>query len=129
MRGRVRQRRDGGFEVVWYALRRFDSEEEARLAATFPEPPPARQQRTSEELSAFLTKLHDGGATLSALANALNAADVPGVRGGRWFPSSVRGVVQRHRARRESLDEKARIQEWTLDDEPVRQDRTTSEQP
>ena len=42
-----------------------------------------------------IVPLRQGGATLQAIADALNAASVPTARGGQWHPAQVQRMLER----------------------------------
>ena len=42
-----------------------------------------------------IVPLRQGGATLQAIADALNAASVPTARGGQWHPAQVQRTLER----------------------------------
>ena len=47
---------------------------------------------------ASILKMREAGASLADIANHLNAQGIEGKRGGRWFPSTVRYLIQRQAA-------------------------------
>ena len=50
----------------------------------------------SEDVAQRITELRQEGATLAAIAELLNEEEVPTARGGaRWYPASVRAVLNR----------------------------------
>jgi len=42
--------------------------------------------------------LRESGASLADIANSLNDKGIEGKRGGKWFPSTVRYLIQRQAA-------------------------------
>jgi hypothetical protein len=54
-----------------------------------------RRQTTSDQAAAQVVILRNQGLTLQAVADRLNAEDIPTALGGRWHPSTVRGVLAR----------------------------------
>ena len=42
--------------------------------------------------------MREAGKSLADIANHLNASGIEGKRGGRWFPSTVRYLIQRQAA-------------------------------
>lgn len=52
-----------------------------------------------EDVADRITTMRQGGATLAAIADTLNAESVPTAKGGdRWWPSSVRAILHRQPA-------------------------------
>ena len=47
---------------------------------------------------ADILKMREAGASLADIANNLNASGIEGKRGGKWFPSTVRYLIQRQAA-------------------------------
>ena len=47
---------------------------------------------------ADILKLRESGASLADIANSLNDKGIEGKRGGKWFPSTVRYLIQRQAA-------------------------------
>lgn len=47
---------------------------------------------------ADILKMREAGASLADIANNLNAKGIEGKRGGKWFPSTVRYLIQRQAA-------------------------------
>ena len=47
---------------------------------------------------ADILKMRESGASLADIANNLNAKGIEGKRGGKWFPSTVRYLIQRQAA-------------------------------
>ena len=47
---------------------------------------------------ANILKMREAGKSLADIANHLNASGIDGKRGGRWFPSTVRYLIQRQTA-------------------------------
>ena len=47
---------------------------------------------------ANILKMREAGKSLADIANHLNASGIEGKRGGRWFPSTVRYLIQRQAA-------------------------------
>jgi len=47
---------------------------------------------------ANILKMREAGKSLADIANHLNASGIAGKRGGRWFPSTVRYLIQRQAA-------------------------------
>lgn len=47
---------------------------------------------------ADILKMREAGASLADIANNLNANGIEGKRGGKWFPSTIRYLIQRQAA-------------------------------
>jgi Recombinase len=57
------------------------------------------QRRTPPGLADRIVAMRDAGATYRAIADALNADQIPTVRGGgEWRPSSLRSAIMSRRA-------------------------------
>ncbi|MFN6131356.1 MAG: recombinase family protein [Pseudomonadota bacterium] len=57
-----------------------------------------REVKAEARIVAEILKRRDAGDTLAEIADDLNARGVPGKRGGRWYPSTVRYLVNRQAA-------------------------------
>lgn len=54
--------------------------------------------KAESAIVANIMAMREGGASLAAIAEALNTRGVEGKRGGKWFPSTVRYLIQRQAA-------------------------------
>mgnify|MGYP003375749789 FL=1 len=54
--------------------------------------------KTESAIVADILKLRESGASLADIANSLNDKGIEGKRGGKWFPSTVRYLIQRQAA-------------------------------
>ncbi|HEV7566609.1 MAG TPA: recombinase family protein [Microbacteriaceae bacterium] len=59
-----------------------------------------RPSTLSRELAARIVCEHRDGAALSSIAQALTKEDVPTAHGGKWWPATVRKVLQGQEAAR-----------------------------
>jgi DNA invertase Pin-like site-specific DNA recombinase len=50
---------------------------------------------TEQASARRIRRLHRDGRSIRAIADRLNAEQVPAKRGGRWHPTTVAGVLQR----------------------------------
>lgn len=57
-----------------------------------------REVKKEAKIVAEVIRLRESGATLASIADDLNARGIEGKRGGRWYPSTVRYLVQRQAA-------------------------------
>ena len=56
------------------------------------------QEIMESAIVADILKMRGAGASLAEIANNLNAKGIEGKRGGKWFPSTVRYLIQRQAA-------------------------------
>lgn len=49
----------------------------------------------AQQLASVIVPMRKANASLAAIADALNAANVPTQRGGKWYPTSVKNVLDR----------------------------------
>lgn len=58
-----------------------------------------RPRSLPEDVALRVAELRNGGATLAAIADQLNAEQVPTARGGvRWYPNTIRAILARETA-------------------------------